>query len=132
MHILNHYRVQYPLSSAMHVNSIYVYVCLFKRRLSSLLFSFGRDLFFYDVIVVEYNNEQSMMRVKKKKGRERERGRKQNRYNPTTINDVKMTCIKLFFFFLRLIFIKPIFLTPMHSSIDGKLSKLLLVDHNHV
>jgi hypothetical protein len=98
---------------------------LFNRRLSSLLFSFGRDLFFYDVIVVEYNNEQSMMGVKKNE-------RKQNRYNTTTINDAKMTCIKLFFFSSRLIFIKPILLTPIYSTIDGKLSKLLLADHNHV
>ncbi len=81
-------------SHHLYMCIVYACVCLFNRRLSSLLFSFGRDLFFYDVIVVEYNNEQSMMRVKRK-----EKERKQNRYNPTTINDVKMTCIKLFFFF---------------------------------
>ena len=47
--------------------TIYSCVCLFNRRLSSLLFYYGRDLFFYDVIAVVCNNEQSMMRVKKKR-----------------------------------------------------------------
>jgi hypothetical protein len=84
-------------------------VCLFNHHLSSLLFSFSRDLFFYDVIVVEYNNEQSIMGVKKRE--------KQNRYNTTPINDAKMTRIMLFFFSLIWFFIKPILLTPIHSSL---------------
>ena len=46
---------------------VYVYAtCLFNRCLSSLLFTVGRDLFFVDVIIVEYNNEQGMMRVKRR------------------------------------------------------------------
>lgn len=40
--------------------------CLFNRCLSSLLFAAGRDLFFDDVIIVEYNNEQRMTRVKRR------------------------------------------------------------------
>jgi hypothetical protein len=71
MYILNH-----SLSVVLNIRShrpcmciVYASVCLFNRRLSSLLFSFGRDLFFHDVIVVEYNNEQSMMGVKKRESK---------------------------------------------------------------
>jgi hypothetical protein len=45
------------------------------------LFSFDRDLFFHDVIVVEYNNEQSMMRVKMRESKKR--------YNTTTITTMQ-------------------------------------------
>jgi hypothetical protein len=94
------YRVQYPFSSPMDVHG--VCVCLFvQSSFSSLLFFFGRDLFFFDVIVVKYNNEHKKEKEKRK---------------------IDLTIrITLFFF-------EPILLTHIHRLTDQKLSKLLLVD----
>jgi hypothetical protein len=109
------FSITYSLSIVFNIRShrmctVYACVCLFNRHLSSLLFSFNHDLFFDDVIVVEYNNEQSIKGVKKKE-------RKQNRYNTTTINDAKMTRIMLFFFFSHLIFYQADFVNT-HTFID--------------
>ena len=68
---------------------------LFNRCLISLLFLLGRDLSSDNVIVVEYNNEQSILGIEKKCERA---GR--NLSNTTIINDAKMTTRIILFLFL--------------------------------